>query len=65
MIVFTDLNAQEIDKIRVPEVGLTFYNLDGFGMTCRTGNKKTVCDLIQRLAMVVRPTLRIQLTLFC
>ena len=40
--LFTALNAQETDKLRVKEVGLTFYNLDGFGITYRIGNEKAV-----------------------
>ena len=42
MTLSTALNAKETDKIRLKEVGLTFYNLDGFGITYRISNEKAV-----------------------
>lgn len=34
--------AQENEKVRVKEVGLTFYNFDGFGITYRVGKENAL-----------------------
>ena len=34
--------AQEKTKVRTKEVGLTFYNFDGFGLTYRIGKEKAM-----------------------
>ena len=40
LISVLTIQAQEKDKVK--EVGLTFYNLDGFGLTYRLGNENAV-----------------------
>lgn len=42
LLLSTTIFAQEKEKVRVKEVGLTFYNLDGFGITYRVGTEKAL-----------------------
>lgn len=42
LMMITNLFAQEEKQVRIHELGLTFANLDNFGIRYKTGNKKTL-----------------------